>query len=198
MAPSQRLGRRSCWPRPRTGTTGNSVRRHRAHWRQHRLALRVIGLRAAGQQQGVAEHHHAVLRPDVEMADPQLLVDPGDEARGFRPAAIGNLQVEGAGEMQGLALRQPGEGDIVIRPRSGDADRDFVRRPRGRSSSPSDWRAVRSRRPGAPPAHPFQFQSAASIGPGAQRATVGKGTRRILVPIPGPRLRPLPPNSGEQ
>src|SRR5271154_7481622 len=41
----------------------------------YRAALHVARRRAARQTQGVAEHHHVLLGPQVEMAEPQLFVD---------------------------------------------------------------------------------------------------------------------------
>src|SRR4051812_10713495 len=45
---------------------------------QH-LALAVRRLRAAGQEQGVAEHDDVLALPEIEVADPKLLVDEGDQ-----------------------------------------------------------------------------------------------------------------------
>ena len=53
---------------------------------EQRLALPAGGLDAAGQHQRVAEHHHAFLGPQVEMADPQLLVDQRDQLLHFGAA----------------------------------------------------------------------------------------------------------------
>src|SRR5262245_3226299 len=41
---------------------------------QHRAALLARGLDPAGQHQRVPEHHHSIARPQIEMADPHLLV----------------------------------------------------------------------------------------------------------------------------
>src|SRR5438105_6827681 len=43
--------------------------------RQHRLALLGGCGRPAGEDQRLAEHHQARLEPEVEMPDPELLVD---------------------------------------------------------------------------------------------------------------------------
>src|ERR1700730_3921803 len=74
----------------------------------------------------MTEHHHAVLHPDVEMSDPQLLVDEGHKLLHFGKAQFRYAHVEGAGEMQRLDLAHPGEGDLIIRPAAGDDDRDLV------------------------------------------------------------------------
>src|SRR5215216_8123147 len=44
---------------------------------QH-FALTAGGLDAAGEHECVAKHDHAVLAPQVEMAEPELLVDLAD------------------------------------------------------------------------------------------------------------------------
>src|SRR5215218_8074053 len=46
---------------------------------QHGFALSVGRISSARQQQGMAEHHHVFRAPQVEMPDPELLVDGGDE-----------------------------------------------------------------------------------------------------------------------
>src|SRR5271163_2117577 len=40
-----------------------------------RAALQIAGLRAASEAMGVAEHDDVLLAPEIEMAQPQLLVD---------------------------------------------------------------------------------------------------------------------------
>ena len=45
---------------------------------QH-LALTVGRLRAPGEQERVAEHHYILGAPQIEMPDPQLLVDERDQ-----------------------------------------------------------------------------------------------------------------------
>ena len=50
----------------------------------------------------MAEHHHVVARPQVEMPDPELLVDQRDQALHLGAAAIRHLEVEGASDVQGL------------------------------------------------------------------------------------------------
>jgi hypothetical protein len=60
------------------------------------------------------------------MADPQPLVDQRDQCRHFGAAALGNLEVEGAGQMQRLDVAHPGVGDLVVGPLAGDQDGDLV------------------------------------------------------------------------
>ena len=90
------------------------------------FALARIGFGAAGQEQGMAVHDHAVGIPDVEMADPQLLVDQGDELQEVGFAARRDLGVEGAGKVQRLDVVHPGERDRVVAPAALHDDRDLV------------------------------------------------------------------------
>ena len=60
------------------------------------------------------------------MPEPQLLVGDRDQLEGFGAPAQRHLQVEGAAYMQRFEIGKPGIGDLVIRPASGNRDRDFV------------------------------------------------------------------------
>src|SRR5262245_52510183 len=42
---------------------------------QQRLALLTRRLESAGEHQRVTEHHHAIVGPEIEMTDPELLID---------------------------------------------------------------------------------------------------------------------------
>src|SRR4051812_42882564 len=53
---------------------------------EHRFALRGRGGEPARQYQGLAMHDHASGGPQVEMPDPQLLVDRGHQPLHFAPA----------------------------------------------------------------------------------------------------------------
>ena len=74
----------------------------------------------------MAVHDHVLAAPQVEMADPHLLVDQGDEVQHLVAPPVGHLQVEGAGDVQGLDIGDPGEGDVVFGPASGHGDRHLV------------------------------------------------------------------------
>jgi len=74
----------------------------------------------------MTEHHHAVLHPDVEMADPQLLVDHGNELLHFGQPQLRHFDFECAGQMQRLDLAHPGERDLIVGPLAGDDQRDLV------------------------------------------------------------------------
>src|SRR5690606_21747929 len=61
---------------------------------QQRLALLRADFSPARQQVRIAEQHHALVIPDVEMADPELLVDERDQLLDFGTARLGHLEVE--------------------------------------------------------------------------------------------------------
>src|SRR3984957_3978444 len=69
---------------------------------QRRLALRARGRDAAGEQQRVAEHDQPVLEPQVEMPDPELLVDLGDQLDHLVAPRRRNFQLERARKLQPL------------------------------------------------------------------------------------------------
>src|SRR4051794_33323557 len=58
---------------------------------EERLALPPCYFDAPCEQQRVAEHHHAILDPHVEVANPKLLVDQGDQLEHLRAARVGHL-----------------------------------------------------------------------------------------------------------
>src|SRR5581483_760914 len=93
---------------------------------QQGLALRAGGRHAAAQHQGVAIHNDSVLRPKIEMADPELLVDQGNEELHFRAPPLRHLQIEHAGQVQSLDIGHPGEGNLVVRPAAARQNSDFV------------------------------------------------------------------------
>src|SRR5271165_3920314 len=92
----------------------------------HRRALGVARAGPAGEAQRMAEHHQVLLPPKVEMAEPELLVDQLDQLADSRALALRRLEIERARHMQRLQIRNPGEGEIVIRPGAGDDDRNLV------------------------------------------------------------------------
>ncbi len=61
------------------------------------------------------------------MADPQLLVNQGDELADLVAACIGHLEVKGAGHMQRFHMLHPVEGNVVITPAAAYGDADFIR-----------------------------------------------------------------------
>src|SRR5215475_9729593 len=54
--------------------------------------------------------------PQIEMAEPELLVDASDQPLHLGALGWRNLHVEGAGQMQRLDLRHPGEGELIVGP----------------------------------------------------------------------------------
>src|SRR6266851_4385328 len=93
---------------------------------EQRLALPARGFDAAGQHQRVAVHDQAVLDPEIEMPDPQLLIDHRNELLHLAAAALRDLELEGAGEMQRLDVEHPGVGDLIVGPFAGHQDGDLV------------------------------------------------------------------------
>ncbi len=73
-----------------------------SHWRPS-------GSAPPCHEEGVPEHDHALLVPEIEMPDPKLLVDHGHEGLDLDPAPLRDLEVEGAPDMQRFEVRQPGE-----------------------------------------------------------------------------------------
>ena len=72
------------------------------------------------------EHDDVLVAPEIEMAEPQLLVDHLDQRADLAALPRRNLQVERAADMQRFHIRQPGERDFILRPDPGDEDLDFV------------------------------------------------------------------------
>ncbi len=64
-------------------------------------ALRGRGQGAARQHQPVAVHHHPFRRPEIEMADPLLLVDRGDQRHHLGRRRSGALRSKAQGHVQG-------------------------------------------------------------------------------------------------
>src|SRR5262249_10081202 len=62
------------------------------------LALRPRRPDAAGEQQGVAVHDQTVVEPQVEVADPELLVHAGDQLDHLVAPRRRNLELERTGE----------------------------------------------------------------------------------------------------
>src|SRR6202023_1880022 len=93
---------------------------------QNGLTLIAGQLGPAAEQNGMSEHDHPVIRPNVEMPDPELFIDERDERGNLHKARGRDFEVDRAGDMQCPHLGEPGEGDIVLGPAAGDRDRNFV------------------------------------------------------------------------
>src|SRR5262245_65967079 len=72
------------------------------------------------------EHHQSVLAPEIEMADPHLLVDQSGQELHLGAAAFRRLDLERAGQMQRFDIVHPGKGDLVVAPLAAHQDRDLV------------------------------------------------------------------------
>ncbi len=89
------------------------------------LALARMGL-GAREQQAMAVEQHPVLLPQVEMAEPELLVDEREEPIDLVQPELGDLEVEGASKMQRLQIVPPGQRDMIIAPRAANRERELV------------------------------------------------------------------------
>src|SRR5690606_17803775 len=78
------------------------------------------------EQQSLTEHDHAFLLPMVEVAEEHLLIDEGDKAHDLKLAASWHLQIESAGDVQGLEILHPGKRNLIVGPGAGNRDRDLV------------------------------------------------------------------------
>ena len=65
-----------------------------------------MGLRIR-KQKPVAVKQHAVVAPQIEMAEPKLLVDLRHQPVDFRQPRLGHPEIEGAGQMQRLQVFPP-------------------------------------------------------------------------------------------
>src|SRR3984893_19015666 len=68
---------------------------HRAG--ENGLTLMAVQRGAAGEQNGMPEHDHSVIRPNVEMPDPELFIDERDERGKLRSGGGRCFLVAGGG-----------------------------------------------------------------------------------------------------
>ena len=66
---------------------------HRAG--ENSLTLMAVQLGPAGEQNGMPEHDHSVARPNVEVPDPELLIDERDERSKLQKTRGRHFEVEG-------------------------------------------------------------------------------------------------------
>ena len=66
------------------------------------------------------EHDKAFLRPEIEVAEPKLLVDLGDETVHFAQTVVRNAKIESASKMKGLKIVTPVQRDVIVRPVAAD------------------------------------------------------------------------------
>src|ERR1700722_20035146 len=76
---------------------------------EHCLALPNRSAAAAGKNKRIAKHYHAAPRPDIEVTDPQILVDEGDELPHVGKPQLRHSNVKGTCEVQHLDLVHPRE-----------------------------------------------------------------------------------------
>ena len=111
-------------PRPRTGTRGNSARRH--GWRRPAWTRIARSRRSpARQHKRLPVHDHA----DVVQMSKWPIHNCSLTAAISRctpRAARRDLHVERAGQMQRLDLGHPGEGELIVGPVALGDDRDFI------------------------------------------------------------------------
>src|SRR4029077_1325318 len=100
---------------------------------QYRFALAPGCCEAARPHQSMAEHDDAVLSPDVEMHDPQLLVAQCDQFLYLRQARLRHLHVKSAGKVQRFNVAHPRERHLIIGPSAGDHETDLV------CAAPFEW-----------------------------------------------------------
>ena len=74
----------------------------------------------------MAEHHQAFVGPQIEVSEPKLLINLGDQPVHLRQAVFRHLEIECAGQMQGFEIFAPIERDVIIRPGAGDHQCQFV------------------------------------------------------------------------
>jgi hypothetical protein len=72
------------------------------------------------QRQGVAENNLAVLGPDLEMPEPDPLIDQGYQLMQGRTLGLGGPQVDGTANLQAVALGAPCEPQFIVLPGPGD------------------------------------------------------------------------------
>src|SRR5947199_898928 len=90
------------------------------------FALATGRINAAREHEGVAIHGETVGGPEIEMANPHLLIDEPDQHLDFCETALRHLELESAGKVQCFEVEHPGEGDLVIGPFARDQKRDRV------------------------------------------------------------------------
>jgi len=74
------------------------------------------------QSQGVAEDDLALVRPDLEMAQPGALIDHGDQFIGRCAARLGHAKVQRQTQLKAVALGPPGEPQFIVLPVAGQGE----------------------------------------------------------------------------
>src|SRR3990170_6873369 len=80
-----------------------------------RLALADMGVGAC-EQKSVAVEQEAVFLPQVEMAEPELLVDQRHQPVDLGEPPLRHPEIEGASQMQRLQIVPPAQRDMIVAP----------------------------------------------------------------------------------
>ncbi|MCY1547865.1 hypothetical protein D9M68_839450 [compost metagenome] len=75
----------------------------------------------------IAEEHDPFLVPDIEMPDPELLVDQADQLAHFAAPPLGHFQVECAGDVEAFEILHPVERHMIVAPAAAHRNGNFVR-----------------------------------------------------------------------
>src|SRR5690606_12109022 len=78
------------------------------------------------KQQGMAEQNHPLLPPAVEVTDGQALIHPSEQLINRGIETLGDLDVIGAGELDGAQVRPPGEPKMILAPASFHTDGQLI------------------------------------------------------------------------
>ena len=89
-------------------------------------ALRVARPRAAGEAMGVAEHHDVLAGSTGRNGRATLRVDHPHQFADLGALTLGNLEVEGAADMQRFHVAEPSDRNFVMRPHASDENGDLV------------------------------------------------------------------------
>uniref|UniRef100_A0A0N4ZKZ3 ABC transporter ATP-binding protein n=1 Tax=Parastrongyloides trichosuri TaxID=131310 RepID=A0A0N4ZKZ3_PARTI len=80
---------------------------------------RALGVR---QGQGVTEDDLALVRPDLEMAQPGALIDHRHQFIGRRAPRLGHPQVQRQAQLKAVPLGPPGEPQLIVLPVAGQGE----------------------------------------------------------------------------
>ena len=80
----------------------------------------------AAEHQPVAVEQHAAVRPDVEVAEPELLVDQREQLVGRLALGVGHADLGQAQQLQDIVLAAPDAAQLVGRPAALDLAADLV------------------------------------------------------------------------
>ena len=70
----------------------------------------------------MTEDDLAFLRPDLEVAEPDALIDQRQKLMRLNALGLAGLEVEGQAQLQAVGLRPPGEPQLVVLPVAGQGE----------------------------------------------------------------------------